>query len=233
MDIRGRAAVVTGGAVGTGRAIACRLAAEGASVVLADIDAAGCAHTEQLITEAGGRAATILTDLRSRHDIHAMIEFARSRLGGLHILVNNAGGSGHLEPNFTSALDGVARAMQRPGQRCGDGLDGHRPRLRRTCRTDPPAASNQTHPDRAHSPHRRGGAPHPRRGDVRLQPCAAPRRAHTPTSMTHPLRSPCHLAGPGAIPRAGPRPAVLVTTVEEINTVSAEAGKNNESIPLR
>jgi len=103
VDIRGRAAVVTGAAVGTGRAIACRLAAEGAAVVLADIDAAGCAHTERLIIEAGGRAATILTDLRSRDDVHAMIEFARSRLGGLHILVNNAGGGGHLEPNFPDA----------------------------------------------------------------------------------------------------------------------------------
>lgn len=56
MEIHGKLAIVTGAAIGVGRAIAIRLAAEGAGVVLADIDSAGGEHTRALIEERGGRA---------------------------------------------------------------------------------------------------------------------------------------------------------------------------------
>lgn len=88
MEIAGKAALVTGAAVGTGRAIAERLAAEGARVVLADIDVAGCEETRRRI----GHGEIVRVDLRDDDDIERMIAAAKEKVGGLDILVNNAGG---------------------------------------------------------------------------------------------------------------------------------------------
>jgi NAD(P)-dependent dehydrogenase (short-subunit alcohol dehydrogenase family) len=97
MDITGRTAVVTGAAVGSGRAIAQRLAAAGARVILADIDLAGLAETQASI---GDRARVVRTDMTNPAEIERMIASAGDTLD---ILVNNAGGGGHLEPNFPRA----------------------------------------------------------------------------------------------------------------------------------
>lgn len=93
----GRTAIVTGAAVGSGRAIAQRLAAAGAQVLLADVDMAGLAETEELI---GDRARVVRTDMTEPADIERMVTAVGDRLD---ILVNNAGGGGHLEPNFPRA----------------------------------------------------------------------------------------------------------------------------------
>jgi NAD(P)-dependent dehydrogenase (short-subunit alcohol dehydrogenase family) len=103
MELREKVAVVTGAAVGTGRAIARRLGAEGAAVVLADIDAAECERTRQLVEEAGGQATMITTDVCSDESVAAMIDFAGESFGRLDILVNNAGGGGHIPPHFPEA----------------------------------------------------------------------------------------------------------------------------------
>jgi NAD(P)-dependent dehydrogenase (short-subunit alcohol dehydrogenase family) len=103
MEPAGRVAIVTGAAVGTGRAIARRLAQAGAAVVLADTDAAGCVDTARLVEGDGGRAAFVPTDMTSPPDVAAMVEFAVARFGALHILVNNAGGGGHVPPHFPDA----------------------------------------------------------------------------------------------------------------------------------
>jgi len=63
MDIKGRTAVITGGGSGIGRATAVRLAAEGASVLTADLDEAGARETVRLIESAGGRAAAMRVDV--------------------------------------------------------------------------------------------------------------------------------------------------------------------------
>lgn len=94
MEIKGKLAVVTGAAVGIGRAIARRLAAEGASVVLADIDVAGAEETRELI---GDSARFVRTDLR---DDDAVAELMAC---GPQILVNNAGGGPELRPCFPDA----------------------------------------------------------------------------------------------------------------------------------
>ena len=94
MRIDGKLAVVTGAAVGTGRAIAHRLAAEGATVVLADIDEYGGQQTRELI---GQQASFVRTDMRDDNQVAALI--AR----GPHILVNNAGGGPTLRPCFPDA----------------------------------------------------------------------------------------------------------------------------------
>ncbi|MEV7626941.1 SDR family NAD(P)-dependent oxidoreductase [Actinoplanes sp. NPDC089786] len=103
MDIRNKVALVTGASVGTGRAIARRLATEGAAVVLADIDCVGGEQTRRMIRDAGGDARFIAADMCSETGIARMIDFAVTEAGGLDILVNNAGGGGHVPPHFPDA----------------------------------------------------------------------------------------------------------------------------------
>jgi len=100
VKLDGGVAVVTGAAAGTGRAIALRLAAEGATVVVADVDAAGGRETLERIGTRGGRARFVRTDMTRDDDVAAMIAAAG---GALRVLVNNAGGGGHVPPHFPDA----------------------------------------------------------------------------------------------------------------------------------
>ena len=85
--LQGRRTVVTGGAAGIGRAVASRLSAEGAVVLIADRDAAtGQDTAEQL----GARFVAV--DLSMLDDVRAMMAAAQRVLGGLDVLVNNVGG---------------------------------------------------------------------------------------------------------------------------------------------
>jgi len=101
VQLEGRVAVVTGGGAETGRAIALRLAASGALVVVADIDVAAADRTVRAIEEQGGHAAAIEVDVTDDGHVRRMIEFAGRDGGGPHVLVNNAGGSG--EANYLEA----------------------------------------------------------------------------------------------------------------------------------
>jgi NAD(P)-dependent dehydrogenase (short-subunit alcohol dehydrogenase family) len=94
MRIDGKLAVVTGAAVGIGRAIAQRLAAEGAEVVVADIDADG---GRQTCASIGAKARFVRVDLR---DDDAVADLMACQP---HILVNNAGGGPSLQPCFPEA----------------------------------------------------------------------------------------------------------------------------------
>ena len=101
MQLDGRVAVVTGGGAETGRAIALRLAAAGALVVVADVDLAAAEQTVRAIEEQDGRAAAIAADVTDDGDVQRMIDFAGRDGGGPHVLVNNAGGWG--EANYLEA----------------------------------------------------------------------------------------------------------------------------------
>src|SRR4051794_10658503 len=96
----GGVAVVTGAAAGTGRAIALRLAADGATVVVADVDPAGGQETVARIAARAGRARFVRADMTRDDDVAAMLAGAGA---GLRVLVNNAGGGGHVPPHFPDA----------------------------------------------------------------------------------------------------------------------------------
>ncbi|PZO88424.1 MAG: 2,5-dichloro-2,5-cyclohexadiene-1,4-diol dehydrogenase [Sphingomonas sanxanigenens] len=90
MRFNGKVAVVTGGASGIGKATALRFAAEGATVVVGDLDEAGGAA---LAESSGGKISFRRTDVTSEADIVALLK-AAADLGGLDILFNNAGAGG-------------------------------------------------------------------------------------------------------------------------------------------
>ncbi|MEM9921840.1 MAG: glucose 1-dehydrogenase [Bacteroidota bacterium] len=91
MRLKDKVALITGASSGIGKETALLFAKEGARVVLTDIDdAAGEAVTES-IRQTGGTAAYIHADVAKPADCKAMIEFAESTYGHLHVLFNNAG----------------------------------------------------------------------------------------------------------------------------------------------
>jgi NAD(P)-dependent dehydrogenase (short-subunit alcohol dehydrogenase family) len=103
MELGGRVAIVTGAAAGTGRAIALRLAREGATVVVADVAPEVGEETVRLVEAAGGRGAFVRADVRVDSDVAGMVAVAVEGYGRLDVLVNNAGGGGHVEPHFPQA----------------------------------------------------------------------------------------------------------------------------------
>ncbi len=86
-----RVALVTGGASGIGRAICRALTQAGAAVAVLDRDAAGAEAVAREIVGRGGRACAVVGDVTRASDCRQAVERAVSELGGLHILVNNAG----------------------------------------------------------------------------------------------------------------------------------------------
>ncbi len=92
-ELARRVALVTGGASGIGRAVAQRLAAEGAHVVIGDLDDAGAkkAADDILAAVGGGRALGLTMDVTSEASVRAAFEAAVLEYGGLDILVSNAG----------------------------------------------------------------------------------------------------------------------------------------------
>ena len=90
-QFEGKVALVTGGGSGIGRAASLRLAAEGAAVVVADLDEASAQRTAAEIEQAGGRALAIRVDIASEPDNDAMFEAATRVFGGLDMAYLNAG----------------------------------------------------------------------------------------------------------------------------------------------
>jgi len=87
----GKVAVVTGGAKGFGEAIARRFAAEGAAVVLGDLDEAAGPALAASLQAGGGRARFQRCDVASAPDVERLVGTALDGYGGLDVMVNNAG----------------------------------------------------------------------------------------------------------------------------------------------
>jgi NAD(P)-dependent dehydrogenase (short-subunit alcohol dehydrogenase family) len=89
--LEGKVAIVTGGASGLGQAIAERFAAEGAGVLIADIDAERGQQVAAGIVQAGGQALSVRTDVTQAEDCERLVAHAVTQHGRLDIMVNNAG----------------------------------------------------------------------------------------------------------------------------------------------
>jgi len=90
--LEGKTAIVTGAAMGIGRGIAERFAAEGAAVVLADIAQAEGEKAAAGIAKTGARAVFVPCDVTKNSQVQAMVRRALDELGKIDILVNSAGG---------------------------------------------------------------------------------------------------------------------------------------------
>ncbi|MFD5163034.1 SDR family NAD(P)-dependent oxidoreductase [Streptomyces hawaiiensis] len=86
-----KSVIVTGAASGIGRATALRFAAEGARVVVADLNAVGADGVVEAIEAAGGRAVAVPGDLSDGAVVEAVVSTAVGTFGGIDVLVNNAG----------------------------------------------------------------------------------------------------------------------------------------------
>lgn len=134
MELAKKIAIVTGGGgSGTGRAIARRLGADGATVVVADIDEAGGRETVRLVEADHGRAVFVRADVGVDTEIDALFAFAEKELGGVDVLVNNASaipsGEGFLDGwtesvrvDFLGTLTATQRAVDALARRGGGAI---------------------------------------------------------------------------------------------------------------
>lgn len=89
--LQDKIAIVTGSSRGIGKAIALRLAAEGAKVVITATTQAGAEKTAAEICQTGGEAIGIEVNITEAKQVEALIKRTVEQFGGLHVLVNNAG----------------------------------------------------------------------------------------------------------------------------------------------
>jgi NAD(P)-dependent dehydrogenase (short-subunit alcohol dehydrogenase family) len=136
----GQVALITGAGKGIGQAIACAFAAEGASVVVADIDSHAASGTAAAIVSDGGSALAVAVDVTSPEAQDRLFSRVRDEFDRLDILVNNAG-IFHVAPLldfpieawrrvFAVNLDAVLLATQRAGRM----MQAHAPHPLTNCR---------------------------------------------------------------------------------------------------
>lgn len=89
--LMGKRTIVTGSAMGLGEAVARRFAHEGAAVVCVDVKPVPNEQTVQSLLDQGGQAYSVIGDVSSSADVQRMSEEAEDFLGGIDVLVNNAG----------------------------------------------------------------------------------------------------------------------------------------------
>ena len=90
-ELAGKVAIVTGAGQGMGYAVAHRLAAAGASLVVNDVNVAAAEQTADALSAAGYAASAVPGDVASSEDVRGIVAAALDRYGSIHILINNAG----------------------------------------------------------------------------------------------------------------------------------------------
>jgi len=89
--LEGKVAFITGAGRGIGRAIARKMAAEGAAIVVAEVDTVSGKRTTEELLAGGYRALFVQTDITRENDVQQAIQHTVDTFSGLHVLVNNAG----------------------------------------------------------------------------------------------------------------------------------------------
>jgi NAD(P)-dependent dehydrogenase (short-subunit alcohol dehydrogenase family) len=107
-ELAGKVAVVTGGASGIGRATVELFVAEGAQVVIGDVDEA---LGSELAETLGPAAAFARADVSQADDVQALVDFAVERFGGLHVMFNNAGVPSNMARLLDNDLSDFTRVM--------------------------------------------------------------------------------------------------------------------------
>ena len=102
-----KAALVTGGAAGIGRASALALARAGAAVCVSDINGEGAAETAKRIIDEGGKAIAATCDVTEAEQVSAMVAAAVAAFGRLDAAVNNAGIAGSFDHRLHEADDAM------------------------------------------------------------------------------------------------------------------------------
>ena len=110
-ELQGKVAIVTGAASGIGRAAAELFAAEGATVIAADVqDPEGQALADRL-SEQGHTVSFVHADVSSERDVAAMVQVAMAQYGRLDVLFNNAGIEGEQAPTADATLENWDRVI--------------------------------------------------------------------------------------------------------------------------
>jgi meso-butanediol dehydrogenase/(S,S)-butanediol dehydrogenase/diacetyl reductase len=91
MSIEGKVALVTGSGQGIGRAIALRLARDGAHIAIVDVNDRTTRAVAEEVSALGRKATAFKADVTRRDDVYAAIDHAESTLGGFDVMINNAG----------------------------------------------------------------------------------------------------------------------------------------------
>jgi meso-butanediol dehydrogenase / (S,S)-butanediol dehydrogenase / diacetyl reductase len=89
-SIKGKVALITGAGQGIGRAIALRLANDGADIAVVDLNEEKTKAVADEVQAIGRKATTFRADVSKRDDVYAGIDHAEKELGGFDIMVNNA-----------------------------------------------------------------------------------------------------------------------------------------------
>jgi NAD(P)-dependent dehydrogenase (short-subunit alcohol dehydrogenase family) len=111
MRFQGKSIIVTGAGSGIGRAAARLFAAEGGSVLAADVTA-GADETAAAITGEGGRAVPLRMDAGSEPDVIRAVEVAVAEFGGLDVMFANAGISGGMANVFDTPVELIAEVLR-------------------------------------------------------------------------------------------------------------------------
>ena len=104
-DFIGKTAIITGAASGIGEAIALELAASGAFVIVSDLKEENCAKTVATILDRGGKAVPFAADVADPGSMEALVSYAETQTGALHLAVNNAGIGGAQAPTGEYPID--------------------------------------------------------------------------------------------------------------------------------
>lgn len=109
-DLKGKTAIVTGGANGIGKATALLLAKHGANIAVEDLNIEDAKETVREIETLGVKALAVSCNVLKDGDLVNLVDATVKELGGIHILINNAGGGGGGRENpFKISVDDIRR----------------------------------------------------------------------------------------------------------------------------